>query len=143
LRLQAHCALGVQFQRHKMPAANLHVEFMHYTVAMLSNTLALLFVCPDLTQDTAACMHFQQTGMPCAVFHACEHAGAPVEMDEMAPQWFAFDSIPYQSMWADDPLWYPLVLTGRARFRGTFHFVDTHTLVRHELAEVAQLEEPP
>jgi 8-oxo-dGTP diphosphatase len=77
------------------------------------------------------------------VFHACEHAGAPVETDEMAPQWFAFDSIPYHSMWADDPLWYPLVLRGGARFRGTFHFKDTHTLVWHELAEVAQLEEPP
>ena len=63
----------------------------------------------------------------------------PTESDEMAPQWFSFDNIPYAQMWADDMHWYPLLLKGTACFRGTFHFVDTHTLVKHELRQVPDL----
>jgi len=49
VRACRHTPLSVcGFLKSRMPAANLHVEFMHCTVAMLSNTLALLFVCPDL-----------------------------------------------------------------------------------------------
>ncbi len=43
-----------------------------------------------------------------------EWAGEPVESDEMAPQWYALDAIPYATMWQDDEHWLPLVLAGRA-----------------------------
>eukprot|EP00818_Percolomonas_sp_WS_P004108 CAMPEP_0117441044 /NCGR_PEP_ID=MMETSP0759-20121206/3417_1 /TAXON_ID=63605 /ORGANISM="Percolomonas cosmopolitus, Strain WS" /LENGTH=232 /DNA_ID=CAMNT_0005232857 /DNA_START=7 /DNA_END=705 /DNA_ORIENTATION=+ len=32
------------------------------------------------------------------------------ESEEMKPQWFAFDEIPYDSMWPDDKLWVPILL---------------------------------
>lgn len=78
----------------------------------------------------------------CAVFHASSYTGVPQETEEMAPQWFGYDSIPYEKMWADDPLWYPLLLQTSACFRGTFYFVNTHTLVSHELTQVAGLDKP-
>ena len=51
-------------------------------------------------------------------------------------RWFEESEIPLDKMWADDKHWYPLFLAGK-HFEGTFHFKDTHTLVRHELTEVA------
>ena len=30
--------------------------------------------------------------------------GKPVESDEMKPEWFDYDKIPYTKMWKDDPL---------------------------------------
>ncbi|KAK9842244.1 hypothetical protein WJX81_002265 [Elliptochloris bilobata] len=74
------------------------------------------------------------------VFHSDSYTGMPTESEEMAPQWFDYDSIPYQQMWADDVFWYPLLLKGSACFRGTFHFVNTHTLVKRDLSEVPCLD---
>ncbi|MFP4114553.1 MAG: 8-oxo-dGTP diphosphatase [Spirochaetota bacterium] len=49
--------------------------------------------------------------------------GNPVETDEALPFWAPVDEIPYESMWADDEHWLPLVLAGhyvegRFTFRG-------------------------
>ena len=38
--------------------------------------------------------------------------GEPSESDEVAPQWFAAASIPYDAMWADGRYWLPPVLRG-------------------------------
>ncbi|QDZ22922.1 7,8-dihydro-8-oxoguanine triphosphatase [Chloropicon primus] len=58
----------------------------------------------------------------------------PKETEEMKPQWFAVEDIPYQKMWADDEYWYPLLLAGK-EFEGDFYFENTHKLVRHHLRE--------
>jgi 8-oxo-dGTP diphosphatase len=47
--------------------------------------------------------------------------GDPVESDEMAPQWFAMDEIPFDKMWSDDKHWMPKVLAGD-NVRGSFTF---------------------
>lgn len=61
-------------------------------------------------------------------------AGEPSESEEMKPQWFAVDAIPYDKMWADDRIWLPHVLAGK-RVDGAFHFSrDENTLLTHELA---------
>src|SRR5262249_6424180 len=72
------------------------------------------------------------------VFVATRFTGEPTETDEMTPQWFSVDggepglpSIPYDSMWADDRIWLPLVLTG-ASVEGYFLF-SGESLVKHEL----------
>lgn len=46
------------------------------------------------------------------VFTCDKWDGEPVETEEMAPQWFAIDKIPYDDMWPDDPYWLPQVLAG-------------------------------
>ncbi len=53
--------------------------------------------------------------------HADMIVGEPLETEEMKPQWFAHDDIPYASMWVDDPHWLPLLLDGK-NFVGTFLF---------------------
>jgi len=53
------------------------------------------------------------------VYLTREWDGEPIETDEMAPQWFALDDIPYTKMWQDDRYWLPHVLDGKkltARF---------------------------
>lgn len=55
------------------------------------------------------------------VFTASSCAGEPRETAEAIPHWTALDAIPYERMWADDPLWFPLMLKG-AEFEGEFLF---------------------
>jgi len=54
------------------------------------------------------------------------------ETEEMRPQWFAYDAIPYAEMWLDDVYWLPQVLAGKT-VRGTFDFKDQQTLLRHNV----------
>jgi 8-oxo-dGTP pyrophosphatase MutT (NUDIX family) len=35
--------------------------------------------------------------------------GDPQESEEMTPQWHDIDAIPFDSMWTDDPIWFPLI----------------------------------
>jgi 8-oxo-dGTP pyrophosphatase MutT (NUDIX family) len=47
------------------------------------------------------------------VFFLTAWDGEPVETEEMRPQWFSTDKIPYDIMWVDDRHWLPEVLGGR------------------------------
>ncbi|EJD36075.1 hypothetical protein AURDEDRAFT_74637, partial [Auricularia subglabra TFB-10046 SS5] len=47
------------------------------------------------------------------IFSAISHEGTPIETDEMKPQWFSVDAIPYDNMWADDVHWMHLLLAGK------------------------------
>jgi 8-oxo-dGTP pyrophosphatase MutT (NUDIX family) len=47
--------------------------------------------------------------------------GEPVETEEMAPEWFKVDEIPYDKMWIDDRFWLPLLLDG-STVDAEFHF---------------------
>ncbi|OGM11041.1 hypothetical protein A2Z22_03900 [Candidatus Woesebacteria bacterium RBG_16_34_12] len=37
----------------------------------------------------------------------------PVETEEMKPQWFPIDNVPYTEMWASDKEWLPIILSGK------------------------------
>lgn len=39
--------------------------------------------------------------------------------EEMKPEWFSYDSIPYDTMWPDDRYWIPIMLAGK-HFIGRF-----------------------
>lgn len=46
--------------------------------------------------------------------------GEPEESEEMRPQWYSIEKIPYDSMWPDDIFWLPKVIEGsllRAEFK--------------------------
>jgi 8-oxo-dGTP pyrophosphatase MutT (NUDIX family) len=49
--------------------------------------------------------------------------GEPTESEEMRPQWFAFDEIPYKEMWIDDEYWMPMVLEGK-KLKAEFRFLE-------------------
>jgi ADP-ribose pyrophosphatase YjhB (NUDIX family) len=62
----------------------------------------------------------------------------PTETDEMKPQWFDLDKIPFSKMWPDDPLWMPYFLAGK-KFTGTVYFKDHNTITSHNIHEVEKL----
>jgi len=54
------------------------------------------------------------------VYFAEKWQGEPVESEEMRPEWFSINNIPFKNMWPDDPLWLPKVIDGdfvKAMFR--------------------------
>ena len=53
----------------------------------------------------------------CGVFVARDFEGEPVETDEAIPIWHSTGAIPYDEMWEDDRVWFPLLLAGKC-FRG-------------------------
>ncbi|MFA6513766.1 MAG: 8-oxo-dGTP diphosphatase [Patescibacteria group bacterium] len=55
------------------------------------------------------------------IFRIDNFSGEPIETEEMKPQWFDEKDIPFDKMWADDILWFPLFLR-RKKFKGEFIF---------------------
>ncbi len=53
----------------------------------------------------------------CGVFVAREFEGEPVETDEAIPIWHSISAMPFDEMWEDDRVWFPLLLAGKY-FRG-------------------------
>lgn len=56
----------------------------------------------------------------------------------MQPQWFPEDSVPYEKMWPDDILWYPLYLKG-IKFKGYFLYQGHDTILKYTLTQVDHL----
>jgi mutator protein MutT len=55
------------------------------------------------------------------VFKINEFSGNPEESEEMKPQWFSFENIPFEQMWSDDKYWFPYLLNNKL-FKGEFLF---------------------
>lgn len=73
------------------------------------------------------------------IFLAEKWEGKPLETEEMRPQWFAIQAIPYNDMWVDDPHWLPLMLDGKL-FEASFT-LDGDELVSHDVKIVNRLTE--
>jgi len=65
------------------------------------------------------------------VFRAYAHSGNVMESEEMRPQWFPIDSVPFTQMWKDDIYWFPYLLNPACFFRGYFLFRGHDTLLGH------------
>ncbi len=72
------------------------------------------------------------------IFASNDFVGTPEETEEMKPQWFDNDKIPFEKMWPDDKFWFPLFLTGK-KFEGRFLYDDKNDIVEKELREVRNL----
>jgi len=66
------------------------------------------------------------------LFSTEKYTGEPIETEEMKPQWFKHDQIPFSEMWPDDPYWLPLILQGK-NVEGKFLFKDKNTILKHEV----------
>ncbi len=79
------------------------------------------------------------------VFKLLYFSDDPIETEEMRPQWFSFDEIPFSEMWSDDEYWFPLFLSGKL-FKGEFLFdrpsdADySAKIISHKLEEVSSLK---
>jgi 23S rRNA (cytosine1962-C5)-methyltransferase len=71
------------------------------------------------------------------IFRLTTWPGEPAESDEIKPEWFNIDALPFDRMWDDGRYWLPPILAGlpyTARF--TFH-EDNATVAKLELAHPA------
>ncbi|MDD2871716.1 MAG: 8-oxo-dGTP diphosphatase [Candidatus Gracilibacteria bacterium] len=57
--------------------------------------------------------------------------GEIIETDEIKPQWFDIDKIPYDNMWEDDTYWLPRVLNGERNLEYNFYFDKENGKIRH------------
>jgi 8-oxo-dGTP diphosphatase/2-hydroxy-dATP diphosphatase len=71
------------------------------------------------------------------IFRIHKYEGDPIETEEMRPQWFDFDAIPYTEMWPDDIIWLPLVLKGN-KVQGNIYFKDSDTIKSHDIKPVLE-----
>lgn len=74
------------------------------------------------------------------VFAASKYGGEIEASDEMRPVWFDLKDVPFDSMWADDPHWWPYLLQEK-KFVGTFTFTQTTTLVEYWIRESDDLSD--
>lgn len=83
-------------------------------------------------------INFQFRGKPGTlnvhVFKCVEFEGEPEESEEMKPQWFHIDDIPFQEMWADDIHWMPLFLESK-KFSGSFLFDEYDKILKMDIQE--------
>lgn len=65
------------------------------------------------------------------VYMCTRWEGEPTESEEMAPQWYSLNALPYNNMWQDDEIWLPQVLKGK-KLHGAFTFDHTDTMQHAE-----------
>lgn len=72
------------------------------------------------------------------IFKGDNLEGEIQESEEMKPQWFHVDGIPFDQMWPDDKYWFPLFLDGK-KFRGRFLFDESDNILDMDLVEVREI----
>lgn len=85
---------------------------------------------------------FEEEGNPFAgkplvevhVYSVTKFENEPIETDEMLPEWFDHDSIPYDNMWPDDKFWLPLIFEGK-NFQAKFYLKDPNTITKYNIEE--------
>lgn len=76
--------------------------------------------------------HKPEWGQQVEAFLINSWQGEPVESEEMRPQWFKINEIPYELMWPDERIWLPRVLQGE-KLVGEFRFGEGEELVGYDL----------
>jgi len=67
------------------------------------------------------------------IFYTQQYSGTPEETEEMRPQWFTVEDIPYADMWPDDQYWLPQVLAGKY-VTGSFLFGEGDAILNLTLS---------
>ncbi|SFR87861.1 8-oxo-dGTP diphosphatase [Agromyces sp. CF514] len=80
--------------------------------------------------------HRESWSQESSVFVARRWSGEPAASDELEPEWFALDEVPYATMWDDARFWLPGVLAG-GTVRRTFVFGADLASVVEERGSVA------
>ena len=64
--------------------------------------------------------------------------GEPTESEEMRPQWYTVDSIPYDNMWPDDKFWLPEIVQGN-KLKASFTLDENDTILDQQIHIVDNL----
>ena len=66
------------------------------------------------------------------IFLAKDWKGDPKESEEMKPQWFFTDKIPFNEMWPDDKFWLPKILEGK-KLKAEFVSKEKETISHYNI----------
>ena len=77
----------------------------------------------------------ERVNMYMHVYTCTKYAGEITESEEMLPNWYELDKIPYEKMLADDLLWMPMALNGK-HFVGDVAFDKDMNMLSHDFKEV-------
>lgn len=77
----------------------------------------------------------EPTLMHVHIYTATSWEGEPTESEEMKPQWFSRQAVPYDDMWSDDPYWLPLVLEGK-KISADFKLDESDAIISHTVTEL-------
>lgn len=69
------------------------------------------------------------------IFSASRFSSKPQENQEMRPEWFTVEALPFDRMWPNDKYWWPYLLAGK-NFRGHCLFGENHTLLKYHFEEI-------
>ncbi|RXG53954.1 7,8-dihydro-8-oxoguanine triphosphatase [Armadillidium vulgare] len=69
------------------------------------------------------------------IFKAHRYTGMPTESDEMIPKWFNIKDLPYESMWPDDLIWYPLMFENK-KFKGEVHLSEDEKIIYNSIKPI-------
>jgi 8-oxo-dGTP pyrophosphatase MutT (NUDIX family) len=71
------------------------------------------------------------------LFIARKWTNDPIESEEMRPQWYPMNELPFGEMWVDDPNWLPKILAGK-KVEGDFLFTkDGAAMISFDVRETA------
>ena len=100
-------------------------------------------ICKEEDLDQIGILVFEFIGedliLEVNIFRTSVFDGTPQESEEMNPKWFLTENIPFSCMWADDVLWYPLMLRNNLFF-GFFKFHGHDNMVSNDLVVVDSLK---
>lgn len=72
------------------------------------------------------------------IFRAPNFAGSPMETEEMRPEWFLIDNMPFKEMWSADRYWYPLFFENK-KFAGKVFFDESDNVLEKDFVVVERL----
>ncbi len=88
--------------------------------------------------EPAGILEFEFEGDPVIlevhIFRVTKFSGTPAETEEMKPEWYPNDAVPFKRMWPDDIHWFPLFFAGKT-FRGKFLFGKGDIILEQHLEE--------
>ena len=64
-----------------------------------------------------------------------EWVGEPIETEEMRPEWFEADKLPFDQMWSADKIWIPEILAGK-RIKAVFAYSEGDILKSSQISEL-------
>lgn len=67
-----------------------------------------------------------------SIFVAKDFEGEPIESEEMRPEWFDLDKVPFDKMFPDDKFWFPHILDEKF-VRGKFVFDENFKLISYSV----------
>lgn len=98
---------------------------------------------PDLEQIALLQFDFEgeDTEIEVNVFKTTYFEGEEKETEEMKPQWFDFNDIPFTKMWIDDRIWFPYMFENKT-FWAKFYFRGHSVILDYQLKEMPVIDFP-